>query len=921
MQKSLKIIKESSLIVLSFLIPFVVLIIIFNTHHLALSSYDNLTMIMIDMQSEYIAYLRNLREILISGDSLIYINTKVLGGDYLSIYTFYLSSPFNFFVVFFKQEAIPLFFIWSCILKMSIASLNFYLFARFTSRFTYQKIVIAIGYGLISYSFIYMSNYMWLDGVMILPLVILGLHFIKEKKHYWLYPLAIGYSLMTSWYIGFMICVFSVLYFFCLFAKYYEKKKPENWLFLLRFAVFSLLGGFISSTYWLTAFIHLSGTKGFSEIPPFKMFSLSSLFSGFLENNYALSNIIKQYNSYISMFVGVVPLVFAITFFANNKFSIRERIALGALIAFYLILSSNTVGAALLHGAKEPTWFPGRYSFIIGFIVCVLAYRSLDESHEIHPIAFILPTIIGIVVIFIVTVTKHSEMLERYKLSVPSTIMYFVTIAFATLVSFINRIPKDKFEGKTIRKLLPHALLLLLFVEVASVYRGGDKVIRENVKYNEYQKYETYLKDDSYTKYFDLIKQYNKYQTYSPFYRMEATFNRDGNYNRINNNPMFYSYNGLSNFSSSSKKDVESYMGKIGFHYNGFFTKYQGGSTYAINSLLGIRYLFEDKLAAQNIHPYFLDSDTFEEINLDSKYHYYYNPLAINLGFASDKNFDFYVNEGCSVGDETYWYDHFEYQNEIFREINRSIDKDIFYPLEEISIVTNLEYDEDAFGIRTYHNAQPGNSIVIKYQLPEHAKDFPLYFSEKDNKEDLNYFVDSRHIELNTYWNKGIYSISNKGSTTHTVRIIFKEAMENATIRPELYYENLNVLKEYLSALKTQEFVVTKINNSLFSKSYKGEINIIDNNKEMIFTLPHENGIKVYVDGKKMKTYTRLNIFTAIDLSKVEKGEHNVTIKYADSGLIAAFPLCIISLLGFVPLVIFYDKIEKMLLKAVRKEK
>ena len=167
-------IKEISLVILSFIIPFILLIILFSVNKIALNNYSNSTIIMMDMQSEYIAYMRDLRRILLSDGSLIYTNSKLFGGDYLSIFTFYLSSPFNLFVVFFKEEAIPLFFVWSSIVKMAFASLNFYLLTRLTSKFTYQKVIFAIGYGLISYSFIYMSNYMWLDGVMILPSICLN---------------------------------------------------------------------------------------------------------------------------------------------------------------------------------------------------------------------------------------------------------------------------------------------------------------------------------------------------------------------------------------------------------------------------------------------------------------------------------------------------------------------------------------------------------------------------------------------------------------------------------------------------------------------------------------------------------------------------------------------------------------------------
>ena len=337
-EKVLNIVKESALLALSFIIPFVLLIVLCSVNKLSLFAYKDNTMMMIDMSSEYIAYMSDFRNLLLGNGNYIYTTRKVFGGDFLSIYTFYLASPFNLFVVFFEQEAIPLFFLWSSIIKMCFASLNMYLLARLTSKFNYQRLIIAIGYGLISYSFIYMSNYMWLDGVMILPIVILGLHYLKDKKHLWLYPLGLAYSLLTSWYIGFMICIFVALYFLVLFFKDFNKENTkESLIFLLRFVVFSILGGFIAAPFWLAAFIHLSGTKGTAYLPDSYFFSLSMLLSGFMENNYAKIDMITQYHSYISMFVGVVPLVFAITYFVNKKYTLKERFLFLGLFLFYFI--------------------------------------------------------------------------------------------------------------------------------------------------------------------------------------------------------------------------------------------------------------------------------------------------------------------------------------------------------------------------------------------------------------------------------------------------------------------------------------------------------------------------------------------------------------------------------------------------------
>ncbi len=916
MNKKLLLFREIGFIVLSFLLPFIILIIVFSVNKIALTSYDNYTIIMIDMQSEYIAYLRNLKQILLYGDSLIYTNAKVFGGDYLSIFTFYLSSPFNLFAVLFQDKALPLFFVWSSIIKMSFASMNFYLLGRFTGKFNYHRIMFALGYGLISYSLIYLSNYMWLDGVMILPLVILGLHFLKDGKQYWLYPLAIGYSLMTSWYIGFMVCVFATLYFLYLFIANFKKEDLYFLKFLIRFVVFSLIGGFIAAPYWLTAFIHLSGTKGFSEVPKMKWFSISQFIGGLLENNYTNVKLITQYNSYISMFTGIVSVVFFITFFFNKEFKLRDRLALLGVFLFYFIFSTNTVTAALLHGGKEPTWFPGRYSFVIGFLVCYTASRSADESHKLHPAFYSAPLLLGIVGILILKFVKHSSVTEYYPLSVVSIILYFTIVVIAFVISLLQVLPlNEKFK-----KVLPYLPAVFIIAQVVSVYRGTDMVIRTNRSGNNpvLQKYETYLKDDEYQQYFDKIKKYEKENDNSPFYRMEATFNRPGNYNRINNNPMFYSYNGLSNYSSSSKKDVEGYLYKLGFHYNYFFGKYENGSTYSINSLLGIKYLLEDTTASQKYKTGFLDYNTFNKLDLEGRegINYYLNPNVVSLGFLSDKTTSYFINEGTKSGSgNTYWFDHFEYQNQLFRTLDNSIDEDIFKPLPITTVITDIEYTSDEFGTKTFKNAKAGEQITFKFNAPSEALVNPVYFGEKNYQQKLSYYVNGSYIGTYTFQDKGTLPLKGLVDGENSLRIYLKEDVEEITIRPELYYEDLTVSKKYLDSLNTNGFVLDKVVNSSFKKAYKGHINIINNEKDLIFTIPYESGISVFVDGKKVKTMQKLNVFTAISLRNLKEGNHKITIQYQDNGLVASIPIFMISIFALPPLFIFYDKFEILLFK------
>ena len=919
-----QLIKEIALLALSFIIPFCLLLIVMQVNKVALFDYSGRTIVMMDMKSEYVAYMSNLKYILENGGSSIYSTSKVFGGDYMSIYTFYLASPFNLFIIFCEYEAIPLFFVWSSIIKMAFAGLNMYLFIRLTRRFSYSNIIVAIGYGLISYSFIYMSNYMWLDGVMILPLVILGLHYLKDKKHLWLYPLALGYSLLTSWYIGFMIAVFVVLYFFVLFFTDFKLKNKANYLFLFRFAVFSLLGGFISAVWWFTAFIHLSGTKGITAFPNFYNFSISIFLSGFLENNYESSKLITQYHSYISMFVGMVPLVFAITYFFNGKFTLKERLLYLGLFLVYFICSMNSVLTALLHGGREPTWFPGRYSFVIGFLVCVLAGKSLDEARDFKPIYYLAPLLIGIISFFIVTKVKHSDRLLYYPLSWVSCVIYFSTILAGVGYSFFNYYTFDNKYLNFIKKYSLAFIVLLVAFESLSSYRGADKVVSTNAKEGQLTSYETFLRDTSYIDSFNALKNYEKERDNSPFYRMEATFNRPGNYNNIDNNPMFYNYSGLSNFSSSSKKDVEGYLSKVGFHYNGFFAKYDGGSTYAMNSLLGIKYLVEDKKAAFNIHPYFLDCDTFNKIDVvESKnLNFYKNDYATTIAFQSDKSGSYFINEGTSISSSyVYWFDKFEYQNSMFKTLDNSIQKDVFYPLNITNIDTSISYTTDEGGLRIYQNVKSGNTISITFKVPSEGYNHPLYFSEKDYNGDITYRIDNHKYEINTYWHKGIYSFPDNASHVHTLNIVFNKDYSSIKLRPELYYENIDITKQYMTSAKKDELVVDKVSSTLTKYIFDGHINLTSlANKDLVFTIPYEKEIHVKVDGKEVETYKKYNIFTAIDLSGLEIGNHKISIYYDDGAMKVGYVMAGVGLVLLVPLIIFYDRIENFLFYRKKEE-
>ncbi len=913
--------QEVLYLLISFLLPFSLLLLLFSEMGFAPFRENGLTIISFDMQSEYVAYLRYYRDILKSGGSLLYTQGKVFGGDFLSIFTFYLASPFNLFVVFFDNAQIPAFFLFTSLLKISFSSLNFYLLVRFLyKKCRLGNLIFALSYSMVSYSMIYISNYMWLDGVMILPLLILGMYFIREGKHYWLYPLSVFYGLATSWYIGFILCVFAVLYFLYLFFSYHadwKERKP----FVVRTVILSLIGGMMASFLWFAAFLHFSGTKASQSFPDFFFNSLSMFLTGFLENNYPTYRVIEQYHGYVSMFTGVISLVFSLRYFLNRSIERRERLASLIFVFVLFLFTMNSILNALFHGGREPTWFPGRYTFVIGFFVCFLAAKEWDSYASSPWYSFLLPLLMPAIVLPIVLFTDNSnnftgsEAYLRYSFSLPSLLLYLGGTILSGIYPSLRTFCPKPMEGKS--RLAEFILSLALIPMTAySTYRGNRNILQADIDGNQFQDSETYKKDDVLTPIFDTIKEYNPQNNY----RMEALFNRPGSYNSINNNPMFYSYNGLSHYSSSEKKDVEAYFEKLGFQYNYFFEKYDGGSTAAINSFLNVRYLIDDGKNNHNkpVFQYNEGSENiYRKLDLTSPidgYSYYENTKVLPYAFIIDDNGSAYVGEGeRKENGEVRWYDHFEYQNEMFKTMDGSVNEDIFkkIPVRRTkSSAYSCTIDEDG---RYHISALKGTSVSFTFTVPEEASGNNLYFGEKTLDKRMNVYLDSSFYEDNTYWHKGIRGFNDNTTHQHTLRFVMKEDVTDFVLQPEVYYEDLSVLNRYLDNLRVGGSFDLSGKNSFFLTGYKGTFSITEGNENrtLLFTFPKERGMSVKIDGKKYKTLTRMNIFTAVDFSSLALGEHTLEISYTDVGFDLGFVFSLLSLGGLIFFCVYERRKEK----------
>lgn len=193
------------------------------------------TYIPVDAFPQYSSYSSYFKDIFLEGNSIFYSLGKSIGGEMYGLFAYYLASPFNLVSVFFSSDKIPFAFDIILVLKTSCASLSFFYFLNKKSKVQASNLIFALAYSLCAYSITYGFNIMWMDAMILLPLVITGLDRLISKNRVMLYIITLSFTLITNYYIGFMVCVFVALYFIykLILRRYKGKKNKDNTYFYI----------------------------------------------------------------------------------------------------------------------------------------------------------------------------------------------------------------------------------------------------------------------------------------------------------------------------------------------------------------------------------------------------------------------------------------------------------------------------------------------------------------------------------------------------------------------------------------------------------------------------------------------------------------------------------------------------------------
>lgn len=354
---------------LAFLLPALVLLLVYA--RLGMAPWGDNTILVSDMSSQYVDFFCALKH----GD-VFFSWSKALGTTYIGVFSYYVSSPLSLLTLLVPNQYMPMGLMFLTVLKLGLAGLTCCIFLRhYLGRTTLFLPLLSTCYALCSYSAAYSLCIMWLDGMIWLPMILLGLERLLSGKRPWLFGVSLVLCFLSTWYISYMLGIFCCLWLvYRVVCQAMPLKRVLGHVRTFLLSALAALG--VTAWLWVPSLLSIfRGKLGDATVDYSSLtnFSLGQLPARLLPGQAAsLTNSALPY-----LFCGTVVVVLALAFFLLPQITMRNKLtALGVLVVLVLSLWLSPLDK-VWHLFQMPNWFPYRYSFVCSFFLIVLAGEAL----------------------------------------------------------------------------------------------------------------------------------------------------------------------------------------------------------------------------------------------------------------------------------------------------------------------------------------------------------------------------------------------------------------------------------------------------------------------------------------------------------------------------------------------------------------
>ena len=181
------------------------------------------TVLRMDLYHQYGPLYAEVYDRIMGGNSLVYSWTSGLGASFLGNLFNYCSSPFALFMLICGHKNMPEAIALMIMAKAVLAATTFtYYVNKSNNCVRKESVAFGLFYAFSGYFVAFSWNIMWFDAVAVFPLVMLGIERIINKNKPGLYIAMMTYTMISNYYMAYMICILSVMYFLYFYFGRYE---------------------------------------------------------------------------------------------------------------------------------------------------------------------------------------------------------------------------------------------------------------------------------------------------------------------------------------------------------------------------------------------------------------------------------------------------------------------------------------------------------------------------------------------------------------------------------------------------------------------------------------------------------------------------------------------------------------------------
>lgn len=842
----------NGLLFLSFFLPFLILLIIYI--YMGNYPFGNGTVLTVDLGQQYVDFYSYFRHTLLrEPEALLYSFAKGIGGEMTGLWAYYLNSPFNLLLLLFPQRLLPVGAMLLILVKLASAGLAFaWLLIKQFNGTGLKVPAFALSYALMGYAIVNQLNIMWLDGLVFLPLIVYGLEKLMEGKNGWLYSVMLGLMIFSNYYIGYMVCLFLVLYFFFALAKQERETYPPRRRRLAsfavqggRFALYSLLGAGLAGLSLLPNLYSLLMGKA-SYVNETMDWSLAYPFPELLSKFYIGSfNFDQMPSGHPNLYIGSVGLICFLHYFFNGKMAIKERLA-ALFIVVVLLLSMNVNYLnKVWHGFQYPIWYPYRFSFVACFFFLLLGFRSLQRLRTL-PLSF------AVLLLLLQTGSAVYVLNKSFDFVLPIQVLATVLLLVSALILLLLR--ERGYQW------VPYALLALVAVEMTA-NATIDLTRLSYVKMSPFRDYQFVLND--------MLEGIRPGP--DEFYRIEKDFQRS------KNDSFQANYPSASHFSSTFERETPRLFGDLGFPDGNGFISYSSGTLFT-DALFAIKYYGQDKELPAEVQ----DNPDLYRIRSNSTrpdLSYYpvvaetlrttvrENPYALPLAFGTDGK----------AADIHFLHDQPIRNQETLLDVLAATEWEETFFIEQPIGATVLENLSAPGGNlnQTYRKVDADEDARLEVQFTAHTDD-PYYLvldssiKEEQAKLELNGFPLEYY---KTYRNDQVLNVASN-QEGELIRFSFLLQENNLEIRDlKLYRFNTDAFTAAIEKLQQEGMAITSFRQTEIT----GEVFIAEGSSLLFTTIPYSEGWQAFVDGERVETTLVVDSLLGIPITP---GQHHVTFRY-----------------------------------------